>query len=175
MLGNMVIESNINPGIWESLIVNTENGFGLVQWTPATKLITWAQGERLDYKDGDTQLARIRYEIKNGLQWGANPYISKYGLPTSPRLPFKEWAMQENVAVTQLAKEWAAYYERPAERYYVSSLDNRQRWAAYYYNLIKETPEPAPTPNPPIPEGNGQYAFWFFSKKQRQRRLINSI
>ena len=37
ILGNMEKESNINPGLWQSLKEgNYSGGFGLVQWTPAT-------------------------------------------------------------------------------------------------------------------------------------------
>ena len=42
LLGNMESESTINPGLWESLDYgNTSRGFGLTQWTPATKLFSW--------------------------------------------------------------------------------------------------------------------------------------
>ena len=41
MLGNMWTESHVNPGIWQNLDAgNTDLGFGLVQWTPATKLFS---------------------------------------------------------------------------------------------------------------------------------------
>lgn len=69
MCGNMQYESTINPGIWQSLKPNPEMGFGLVQWTPATKLITWAESEKLDYTKGTTQCLRFDYEIDNNLQW----------------------------------------------------------------------------------------------------------
>lgn len=46
MLGNMQTESTINPGIWQSLKKNHHsNGFGLVQWTPASKYINWANAQ----------------------------------------------------------------------------------------------------------------------------------
>ena len=69
MLGNMQSESTINPGIWESLSPNVNRGFGLVQWTPATKLISWAGGQGLDYTSGDVQLQRIEWEVANHQQW----------------------------------------------------------------------------------------------------------
>ena len=38
ILGNMEKESNINPGLWQSLKEgNYSGGYGLVQWTPATQ------------------------------------------------------------------------------------------------------------------------------------------
>ena len=43
ILGNMQRESTMNPGLWESLIYgNMSSGYGLVQWTPATGYISWA-------------------------------------------------------------------------------------------------------------------------------------
>ena len=41
VLGNMQAESVINPGIWE-VRDNTSYGYGLVQWTPATKFLNRA-------------------------------------------------------------------------------------------------------------------------------------
>lgn len=41
VLGNMQAESVINPGIWE-VKDNTSYGYGLVQWTPATKFLNRA-------------------------------------------------------------------------------------------------------------------------------------
>lgn len=49
MLGNMETESTINPGIWQSLNSgNASGGFGLTQWTPATKYINWANNNGLN-------------------------------------------------------------------------------------------------------------------------------
>ena len=43
MLGNMQVESTINPGIWQGMDeFDYDGGFGLVQWTPASKYIDWA-------------------------------------------------------------------------------------------------------------------------------------
>lgn len=72
ILGNMQFESGCNPGIWESLDEgNTSRGFGLVQWTPATKLIDWAIGQGYNYQDIDCQLDRIKWEHDNGGQYYA--------------------------------------------------------------------------------------------------------
>ena len=73
MLGNMQSESSINPGIWEGLDEVAKGGYGLVQWTPYTKYSDWA-GEGWE-NNGQKEMERIIYELKNGLQWGAT---SKY-------------------------------------------------------------------------------------------------
>lgn len=67
MLGNMQTESTINPRIWQSLNANnTSGGFGLVQWTPATKYINWANAQNLEVANMDSELKRILYELENG-------------------------------------------------------------------------------------------------------------
>ena len=71
IVGNMQVESGINPGRWENDDVgNLSGGFGLVQWTPATKLRDWIDSTYGgDYTNGDYQLDRIIYELENGLQY----------------------------------------------------------------------------------------------------------
>ena len=49
LLGNMQRESTINPGLWQSLKEgNYSGGYGLVQWTPATKYTNWAKANGYD-------------------------------------------------------------------------------------------------------------------------------
>ena len=42
VLGNMQAESGINPGIWQYSNHDLSGGYGLVQWTPATKFLNRA-------------------------------------------------------------------------------------------------------------------------------------
>lgn len=103
MLGNMQTESTINPGVWESLSPNVNNGYGLVQWTPATKLISWAEGEGLDYTSGDVQLQRIDWEVVNNQQW----------IPTSQYpMSFQEFKVS-TLTPEYLAQVFIRNYERP--------------------------------------------------------------
>ena len=69
ILGNMQRESTINPGIWQSNNVgNMDGGYGLVQWTPATKYINWLlPGD--DPSTMDNNISRIIYELEHNLQW----------------------------------------------------------------------------------------------------------
>lgn len=110
LLANMQCESNINPGIWESLKSgNLSGGFGLVQWTPATKYRNWhdAYFDDTDYTNGDKQLSRIIYEVNNGMQW-AN-VCSEQGLS------FQEFT-QSTLDPYILAVEFLICYERPADQ-----------------------------------------------------------
>lgn len=122
-LGNVQTESNINPGIWQSLKANnTSLGFGLVQWTPATKLIEWANANGYDYKDIDTQLKRIQYEMDNGIQYYSTPNYpeSFYEFTRSTKTP------------EYLAYAFLNNYERPANR----NQPNRKSQARYWYDYL---------------------------------------
>lgn len=123
MLGNMQTESNINPGVWENLSPNVNNGYGLVQWTPATKLISWAESEGLDYTSGDAQLQRIDWEVANNQQWIAT---SQY--PMS----FQEFKVS-TLTPEYLAQVFIRNYERP--RYPNQPIRSTQ--ARYWYDNLE--------------------------------------
>jgi Membrane proteins related to metalloendopeptidases len=121
MLGNMQTESTINPGIWQNLAEgNTRLGFGLVQWTPASKYINWAKARNLPYREMDSNLERILYEVKNNIQW------------IHPSMTFKQFTKLTS-SPEECAELFIKHYERPAEpnqpiraiqaRYWYDNLD----------------------------------------------------
>jgi len=102
VLGNMQSESTINPGIWQGLEEgNLTGGFGLVQWTPATKYLNWCTANNLIYDEMDSNLRRILYEVENNLQW------------VHPTMTFLEFTQSTETPYT-LAMLFLAHYERPA-------------------------------------------------------------
>lgn len=112
LLGNMEVESTVNPGIWESLTSNPETyyknngrypGFGLVQWTPYTKYTNWA-GSGSTTGNWDKQLDRIIWEMENGEQY--------YQTDSYPET-FKEFS-QSTKSAYYLAGAFLHNYERPA-------------------------------------------------------------
>lgn len=106
MLGNMQTESTINPGIWQNLDEGNMNmGFGLVQWTPASKYTNWADSSGYQWGDIEGQLARLQYEIDNNIQWIAT---SQY--PMS----FAEFKVSTQ-SPEYLADVFITNYERPAD------------------------------------------------------------
>ena len=137
MLGNMQTESTINPNIWESLTVNTAKGFGLVQWTPATKLISWAGST---YQQGNRQCDRILYESVNGIQWFRNPNAPII----EPALTFAEFTIS-TLPVRELANYFLWYYEHPAETIQPNRATQAEQWYEY---LSGSAPDPDP-PDPP--------------------------
>ena len=83
MLGNMQVESYINPGFTETKLPDLESnsdmmdyarGVGLVQWTGFTpsgnqKMVQYAESIGLNWYDGNAQLQRITYEYQNNIQF----------------------------------------------------------------------------------------------------------
>jgi murein DD-endopeptidase MepM/ murein hydrolase activator NlpD len=126
MLGNMQTESTINPGIWQNLDAgNMSMGFGLVQWTPASKYIDWANANSLSYEEMDSNLKRIEYEIENGLQW-----ISTTDYPLS----FQEFKISTETP-EYLGQAFLRNYERPADQ----TQPNRSTQARYWFDNLSGT------------------------------------
>src|SRR5699024_9208658 len=76
-LGNMRHESSVNPNMYEyDKAWEWDLGFGLVQWTPRSKYWNWALQNgysESELRDGDAQLARMDYEVDQGIQWISTP------------------------------------------------------------------------------------------------------
>ena len=127
MLGNMEIESTINPGIWQNLEeYNLDLGFGLVQWTPATNYIEWATQNGYSYYDMDANLDRIIYELNNGLQW-----ISTETYPMS----FDEFTVSTESPST-LASIFLKNYERAGIEKETERQTSAEKWYAYLLGII---------------------------------------
>lgn len=122
MLGNMQTESSINPGIWESLDEgNLSGGFGLVQWTPASKYFTWCDTEGLVPSDIDAALYRIEYELAHGLQF--------YPTDIYP-MTFAEFKTSK-ASPAHLAMVFLANYERPADPNQPQRGTQAEAWFAF--------------------------------------------
>lgn len=125
LLGNMQGESNINPGLWESRDEGNMNcGYGLVQWTPANKVIDWLEGNGYAINSGFGQCARIIYELENHIQYYAtNAFnFSFYDFAHSTQTP------------EYLAKAFIYNYERP----YNYDQPQRETYARNWYNYISK-------------------------------------
>ena len=104
LCGNMRHESSINPNIWEYGYGHSlDRGYGLVQWTPASKYIDWAVANNLPWENGFSQLARIDYEQDNQIQW--------YVTDDYP-LSFHEFT-RSTLDVSYLTQAFTWNYERP--------------------------------------------------------------
>ena len=128
ILGNMQVESTINPGIWENLDEgNLSGGYGLVQWTPASKYTNWADSRGLPWGHPDSQIARIMYEVDNNIQW------------IHPSMTFKQFT-DSTLPPYDLAVLFLHHYERPLN----PDPENRGTKANFWYEYITGNPPPQP-------------------------------
>lgn len=141
LLGNMQHESAINPGRWQSNKVNNmSGGYGLVQWTKASKYINWCSEHGYsDPSEMDANLARIIWELENNQQY--------YKTSTYP-LTFREFT-KSTESPYYLACAFAWNYERSHTVLYGSesakeSLRQKRGGSAntWYEYLTGTTPTP---------------------------------
>lgn len=123
MLGNMQTESTINSGLWQNRDEYNYNlGFGLVQWTPATKYTDWALANGYPISNIDGQLERLEYEIQNKLQW----------IPTKNYpLSFASFRISTQPP-EYLAQAFLKNYERPKNQ----NQPLRSTQARYWYDTL---------------------------------------
>ncbi|WP_312442342.1 phage tail tip lysozyme [Lacrimispora sp.] len=125
MLGNMEMESTINPGRWQNGKVNTANGYGLTQWTPSTKYTNWL-GSGKTSGDIDNQLERILYEVSHeSEQWVSGNY--------SPSMSFADFTKSTS-STTALAECFLKCYEQPADQ--SSTVINKRKANASKWSTL---------------------------------------
>jgi N-acetylmuramoyl-L-alanine amidase len=136
LLGNTFVESKHNPSAWENNKVgNLDRGYGIVQWTPASKYLDWAKSMGYAATDMEGQLLRLKYEMDNGFQY--------YKTDDYP-LTFKQFIVSDK-SPDYLAKAFIYNYERPGN----PNVELRAQKAMEYYQLFvtdgeKEVNEPVP-------------------------------
>lgn len=133
LLGNMEVESTINPGIWESL-EPYGGGWGLVQWTPYTKYSEWA-GDDWE-SNWNKQLNRIIWELENNEQ-----YYSTNAYPET----FREFSVSTKSAY-YLAGAFLYNYERPDE----PDANDRGNRAERWFEFLGGEPVQPPSKKVPI-------------------------
>lgn len=125
ILGNMEKESNINPGLWQSLNEgNYSGGFGLVQWTPATNYTNWANANGYGITDPDGQLYWIHNLSASSGQW-----IATSAYPMS----FAEFRVSEE-SPEYLASAFLKNFERAG----VEVEAERRQCARKWYEFLLE-------------------------------------
>ena len=142
ILGNMEVESRMNPAIVEhtpftALVDNyailslpTDTGVGLVQWTGHTdtppagqKLASFAIRYNREWYDGDLQCFRLQRECEENIQFDEGTI---HGVTYDWDVYISSTAEPEELALV-----WQTLYERGG-----SDTLQRQTWARYYYDLI---------------------------------------
>lgn len=131
ILGNSFYESTVNPNRWQGDVPFAQpvasQGYGLVQWTPWSKIIDWLK-EKGYYPDvskfGQGECERIQWEMENNQQW-----IATAAYPES----FASFSKSTADPYT-LAIEFLANYERPLD----PNQPQRGTKAREIYNYIKD-------------------------------------
>ena len=127
-----------------------------MQWTPYTKYSNWAGVGWQN--NGDKQMARIKYELDNGLQWDSDRHGN---VPAAYQMSFDEF-VHSHLGSDYLAKVWLWCYEYPANA--ADKEAERAANANYWYTYItgEEPPEP-PEPQP------GNVPIWLLFKFKEGR------
>lgn len=157
LCGNMRHESSINPDMYEyGYDWSADRGYGLVQWTPRSKYWDWAVGQGLDPRSGDSQLARIDYEVSENIQWIPRESIDN--------LTFAEFRSNSRKwSVEQLTEAFTWGYERPNEQAGWDSMPGRKAFALRCYNELDFTGTGGggnPDPDPEPKKNNALYHLW---------------
>ncbi len=120
MLGNMTQESSLNPNEWQyGYYNNLQGGYGLVQWTPATKLLNWCTANKLDHTQTLSQCNRILYELNNNAQY------SEVGFNIS----FKQYT-QLNDSPGKMAQIFCSNYEKAGIPDTGNRINYANQWSA---------------------------------------------
>lgn len=126
VLGNMQSESTISPCRWQNDTpygTPTESqGYGLVQWTPYTKVLDWLRENGFTIDNfGYGECARMNYEVATNTQW-----IATSAYPES----FKEFTQSKGNPY-DLAIEFLSNYERPANPNQPIRGTQAEQWYQY--------------------------------------------
>lgn len=156
VIGNFQAESALNPGQFEhGYNYSMSNGFGLGQWTPATKISNYiGSTNKNDMSDGAKQML---YFLSHPGQYstyflnpdGSSNYYSESGLPYITNMADFS---QSNASISDLTKLWAICWERPGATNYHNSIGNRINYATHWFNEFSGSPTPPPPDPPPPPE-----------------------
>lgn len=142
ILGNMWRESTVNPACWESGDVDNENvGYGLCQWTPATKLFNWlSKNGYSDRTNGDYQLEML---INDAGQWGNSK--DPHAPSVSPPFSWDDFSTS-TLDIETLTRYFMYYWERPSYDESKNVIEQRIEHALIFCELLSGT-----TPiDPPI-------------------------
>lgn len=167
ILGNMDVESTMNPALIEGRNVHTlinnntclniggSTGVGLVQWTGTTttapagqKLASFAIRYNQNWYDGDLQCFRLEREYDTDIQFNHGTVDGQ------------QWDWQTYVTSTdtpeQLAKVWQLLYENGG-----SDTVTRQVKARYYYNKVGQ--------NLPV------WLYFIMNRKRKEIRICRQM
>lgn len=157
ILGNMQLESTLSPILTEFGGL----GYGLVQWTPVSKLQNHCTTLGYSpYTSGDVQLKVLDKELGTSSvnEWYTtsafiNNYISSGAKSSMINVTASEFKTNsKNFSVADLTILFMVGYERPSYKPNVNHIASRKQYAENWYQYMGGTPTPPPIPpSPPVP------------------------
>lgn len=149
MLGNISVESGVNPGLWQSRKQGDMSvGFGLVQWTPASKYHTWAKSNNYDPSDGNGQCVWLDKMTEK------NQWIKTSAYPLTWK-QFKENSKRKSI--DYLTKAFLKNFERAGIEKTLQRIDLAKRW----YSYLKNKQPFSPTIDKGVID-NTEYKWWMY-------------
>lgn len=138
-IANLCYESTgINAGQWEGTSPQTyygnNQGFGIAQWTPWTKVRDFVGGQSQDkMMDGSAQ---VRMLLSQSGQWGTaylstSGYSSSYDLYAPYFSTFADYS-QGTASVEDMTTAYMICWEKPGFKYGHDSISQRQQYATYF-------------------------------------------
>lgn len=133
VLANMEHESYINPGQQEhGYSGSTSRGYGLVQWTPGTKVIDFAESTGANWYDGVMQMDFFYINVpESWIKTTSYPYT------------YDDFKNLDNIYTA--TRTFFYNFERGT---YHTDMD---KYAKYWNDYFEDEPTPTPTPKPPTP------------------------
>lgn len=140
-------ESQLNPNFWENKETNNfDKGYGLTQWTLATKYLNWISKRNGEKDDIDWQLNRLIFEVQADYlkEKGyddkevllADQWIDSHHL--NP-ISFYEFTVSEDKTPEDFAEYFLRCYENPAN--IESEVQLRRNLTNKWKRLVEETLE----------------------------------
>lgn len=164
LCGNAQSEGALNPNQWQyGYNKDPEQGYGLWQWTPATKFLDWCTENSYPNNDILHQVLRLEFERETKIQYYKT---DKY--------PFSFTSfLEEEHSVDELARAWLYNYERPKDPASSESIrvERSNRWYEFLTGTSPEPPGPDPDPDPdPQPEPKTKKGMPLYMYPARRKR-----
>ena len=134
---NILFESGGNPMAWET--GSDSNGFGLTQWTPATKIRNWAAVNNLNPDDGNVQCQRLYNEFLH--PGSGSPFEQYYPTQNFPESAAQFMQAYINThSIEYWSEAFTRNYERPDETKFQERKQAQFQAARDYQRFSGEQP-----------------------------------
>lgn len=155
VLGNMQHESYLNPAQTQiGYPIGTQSGgYGLVQWTPASKYKNWCRGNNHSIESGYWQIYCLNYQ-SYGTEW-----YQTSAFPVS----YDDFKASEQ-SVAYLTECFLKNYERAGEEALSARIAYAEAWYEYLTGHAPPTPPTPPTPDPHGYRNRGK--TWMFIRSR---------